>query len=88
MQTALSKESKTNPAPRRKKRGGLGGAMVLAGLVFFTVYMLLAKQMEGISFDTTFIAAFCTLLSVFCTRCFIGAIIDSRKARTAVGTKD
>jgi hypothetical protein len=52
---------------RRKRSSGyleLG-----LSLVFLAIYLGLANLMEGLNFDTIFIALFCTLLSSFIVRC-------------------
>jgi len=48
--------------------------MIMISVGFFCGYFWLAQQMEGISFDTAFIAIFCALLSSFIVRCFMTAI--------------
>jgi hypothetical protein len=44
---------------------------VLAAFFLFA-YLFVAKTMEGLNFDTIFIAIFCTFLSVFVARCARG----------------
>ena len=58
-----------SPQPR-KPRHNYNWVLIFIALLFFAAYMWLASQMEGISFDTTYIAAYCTFLSVFVIQCF------------------
>lgn len=46
----------------------------VSALIFFALYSSLANAMEGLNFDTIFIAAFCTLLSTFVVRCAHGIV--------------
>jgi hypothetical protein len=54
--------------PRRQHERGYVEPLIAVG--FAAVYLWLASAMEGLNFDTIFIALFCTLLSVFVVRCF------------------
>lgn len=63
----------TNVQPAKGLREKQTFVMVLISVGFFCTYMWLAQQMEGISFDTAFIAIFCTFLSSFIVRCFMAA---------------
>ena len=66
----------------RKRRSAPNLPTIILGVVLFGVYITLAKQMEGITFDTTFIAIFCTLLTLFVLQCFIMAF-KARKERVS-----
>lgn len=59
--------------PGQRERHGLSLEPVIA-VAFLGAYLWLASQMEGINFDTGFIALFCAFLSVFVVRCFHAAI--------------
>ncbi len=62
-------------APSRPRKSP---AVVMACITgaFFCAYFWLANQMEGISFDTAFIAIFCAFLSSFIVRCFMTAMVN------------
>jgi hypothetical protein len=57
----------------KKRHSAPSLPMIISGVILFALYIWLAKQMEGITFDTTFIAVFCTALTLFVAQCFIMA---------------
>jgi hypothetical protein len=57
------------PGPRHR-----GDYFSLVGLaVFFSLYLYLVNQMQGITFDTGFLALYCAALSVFILRSLLFA---------------
>lgn len=80
MQTAPKKSSERQQArPATARRRGPEWSMILLGIGFFAAYMFFARQMESITFDTTYIATYCTFLSVFVVRCFMTAFGPHRQ---------
>lgn len=60
------------PAPRENTPNYFARTWGLwAGLAIFAVYLYFVKQMQGIDFDTTFLALYCASLTVFVINTFV-----------------
>jgi hypothetical protein len=53
------------------RHSGAGAANVVIFAIVFGAYALLVAQMATLDFDTAFLAAYCTILTIFVGRAFL-----------------